>query len=482
MEALGSESTEPAAPRRPKRQDRAIALLSAIRLRPHDTNTAEGRSQERLRRVALTAGASALSKMMSVATLLVSIPLTLNYLGKELFGVWMTLSSFIALLSFTDLGIGYGLMSRVAAEYGRGNIVAIRTAVSSAYLSVAAIAAALSTIFAFLLWPKVEWTAIFNVADPKLKAEIAGAVLVFAACYAIGLPVNLIQRAQMGLQSGFTPSLWQCLSSVLTLAAVLTVSLLHLPLPYVVAAFMVPPLATALANTLVFFGFLRRDISPRLASFSTESAIDVLRYGGLFLALQIAGAILYYSDNFIIAQKLGAATVPTYAVPERLFSLVAAIVAMALGPLWPAYGEALAKGDIEWARRAMRTSLRTSVAGSALLVLLLLAVSPWLIPIWTSGQVTPPLLLLILLGTWRVVEAAGGSFSMYLNGSRVIAFQILTAVATCAVALPLKFLFVGSIGPAGPILATLLSYVLFTLIPTAIFVNRRLAQSGGTVR
>ena len=91
----------------------AAALLQAgvrqrlrfISLTPFDQSTAEGRAQERHRRVALTAGAAALAKLLSVGTALISVPLTLHYLGAERFGMWITISSLIAMLSFADFGI-----------------------------------------------------------------------------------------------------------------------------------------------------------------------------------------------------------------------------------------------------------------------------------------------------------------------------------------------------------------------------------------
>jgi hypothetical protein len=77
-------------------------------LRPtlFDTATADGRSNERFRRASLNAAISAMTKGIAVVTTAVSVPLTLGYLGSELFGMWMTLSALIAMLSFTDLGIG----------------------------------------------------------------------------------------------------------------------------------------------------------------------------------------------------------------------------------------------------------------------------------------------------------------------------------------------------------------------------------------
>ena len=65
---------------------RLRAAWALVRLRPFDVATPEGQSQERYRRAALTALAALASKGLTMLTLLVSVPLTMGYLGAERFG------------------------------------------------------------------------------------------------------------------------------------------------------------------------------------------------------------------------------------------------------------------------------------------------------------------------------------------------------------------------------------------------------------
>src|SRR5512133_170880 len=88
-----------------------VKVLPLLRLAPFDSSTEEGRSKERYRRVALTTVASVASRGIGLVTLLVSVPLTLTYLGAERYGMWMTISSLVAVLNFADLGMGNGLMN-----------------------------------------------------------------------------------------------------------------------------------------------------------------------------------------------------------------------------------------------------------------------------------------------------------------------------------------------------------------------------------
>ena len=57
--------------------------IELLRLKPFDTATPEGRAGERHRRVALSFGGAIASKLVSAAAALITVPLTLSYLGIE---------------------------------------------------------------------------------------------------------------------------------------------------------------------------------------------------------------------------------------------------------------------------------------------------------------------------------------------------------------------------------------------------------------
>ena len=96
--------------------------------------------------------------------------------------------------------------------------------------------------------------------------------------------------------------------------------------------------------------------------------------------LQVVAAVAYASDSFVIAQLLGAPAVAEYAVPERMFSLITMVLAMVLAPLWPAYGEAIARGDAAWVKRTLKRSILTAVGLAALCSFTLVLVGEWVIP------------------------------------------------------------------------------------------------------
>jgi len=453
--------------------------LRVFRLRPFDQATTEGRASERHRRVALTAAAAALAKVLSVGAALVSVPLTLNYLGVERFGMWMTISSLIAMLTFADFGIANGVLSSVANAHGRDDSTAIRRFVASGFFLLAALAAVLMVAFA-LAYPFVPWHKLFNVQTSLARTEAGPALAVFVACFALAIPLGVVQRVQMGLQQGFSASLWQCLGSVLALAGVLLVIYAQGGLPWLVLALAGAPLLATAANSLHFYFFARPDLRPRLSVANWASARQVAVTGALFFVLQITVAVAYSSDSIVIAQMLGASAVTQYAVPEKLFGLISLALAMVLAPLWPAYGEALARGDGVWVRRTLKRSVMLSFSIAVAMSAIVVFVAPLLIRLWVGDAVTVSLGLLLALSAWKSVEAAGIAVAFFLNGANVIRLQVAVAVSVAITSISLKIYLVPLMGIAGVVWATVAAYLLFAALPYFLLVPGIARRRAGT--
>ena len=440
------------------------ATVALLRAQPQDLDDPEARSRERRRRVILSAIASAMAKVLSVTTVLISVPLTLNYLGSERYGMWMTISSLIAMLSFADLGMGNGLLNSIAHAHGRGDLHAIRRFVSSGFTILTVVACFVLIAFA-LAYPWLTWSRLFNAHSVLAQSEAGPALATFVVLFALNIPLGVVGRVQTGLQRSFSASLWQCAGSILALICMLVVIYLQAGLPWLVAAAFGAQSIAAALNTAHFFGRSRSDLRPRYQDVCRVSIKHIATTGSLFLILQVVAAVAYASDNLVIAQLLGASAVTEYAVPEKLFGLIAMALAIMLTPLWPAYGEALARGDVQWVRSAFGRSLLIALGVASAFSLVLVVCAPRLISLWLGHSVNPPMLLLVGLGLWKIVEAGGNAVAVLLNGANVVRVQIIIAILTGICALTLKIVLVGYIGIAGTVWASIIAFSLISVIP-----------------
>ncbi len=438
-----------------------------------DVSTPEGRSRERFRRVALAAGASMLAKAITILTGIISVPLTLHYLGPERYGIWMVISSFTVMLSFADMGLGNGILNAIAREHGRDDRAAIRTIVSSGYAMLAVVGAAIALGFA-ISYPFVDWYKIFNVRSALARAEAGPALAAFIACFALTIPLGLVQKVQTGLQQAFLSGLWQCVGSLLGLAGVLAAIWLHAGLGWLVFSLVGGPLLASVLNTLIFFRKDNGDISPQLASFSRHAALAALKTGTMFFVLQLVVSIAYGADSIIVAQNLGAASVSQYAVPERMFSIITMLLMMLLSPLWPAYGEAIARGDHNWVKSALQRAIIVSASASIVLSTTLVLAGPWLIRLWVGPQIQPSMLLLVGLAAWKIAEATCATLSIYMNGANMLMTQVVISTI-CGIAMVLtKVVLIRHIGAAGIPWGAVLTFVPLAAAPSFWLVFRNL--------
>jgi len=73
-------------------------------------------------------------KGISIGISLLLVPLTLNYLDKEGYGLWLTLSSIVSWFSLFDIGLGNGFRNKFAEATAVKNDDLAKTYVSTTFV------------------------------------------------------------------------------------------------------------------------------------------------------------------------------------------------------------------------------------------------------------------------------------------------------------------------------------------------------------
>jgi O-antigen/teichoic acid export membrane protein len=449
------------------------ALL--LRFKKFDTATPEGRSKERYRRAALTSLAQGAAKGIGLLTMLVSVPLTLNYLGSERYGMWMTISSVILMIGFADLGMGLGLLNAVSEAHGQENRHAAAGYVSSGFFMLSGLAALILLLFT-MAYPLVPWPRIFNVKNLLASREAGPVMAAFMVCFALNLPLGVVQRVQLAYQEGFLNSLWESAGKILGLMGLFLVIYLKAGLVWLVLAVAGGPVLGWLFNTIVVFNYQHPWLRPRLKYCSSTFAGKILKIGLSFFVLNMLVKLTYSSDNLIIAQMLGAEAVSQYAIPAQMFGVCLIIMNMVIGPLWPAYSEAMARGEIAWAEKTLNRTLVVLLIVVGIPSGLLVILGPWLLKLWVGSKITPSLPLLLGFGIWTLILSIGGSMSLFLNAANIFGFQIICNTLAFIVSVLAKIFLARSFGLPGVVWGTIIAYLFCFLLPYSIYLSRLFAN------
>ena len=99
-----------------------------------------------------------------------------------------------------------------------------------------------------------------------------------------------------------------------------------------------------------------------------------------------------------------------------MFAVIATIVTMLMMPLWPAYAEAISRGDMHWVRHTLSRTLLGVFAFTTVVSGLLLLFANKLLLWWVGPSIHPSFALMLGLAVWAILSNCGNTLSMFLMG------------------------------------------------------------------
>jgi O-antigen/teichoic acid export membrane protein len=278
------------------------------------------------------------------------------------------------------------------------------------------------------------------------------------------------------LQQGYQYSLWQLCGGIAGFAGVLCGIWLHASLPILILAIAGAPVFTTILNAVYFFGFVRPDLLPRRKYVSRDVIRQIFHLGSMFFVMNVVVTISFSADNFIIARTLGALAVAQFAIPQRMFSIIGVMIGILVTPLWPAYGEAVSRGDMTWVRRTLFRTLLGVFALTSVVSAALTLFSKPILRLWVGPSIHPPYVLLIGLAAWAVMSSCSGTLQSFLNGASIMRFQVWTHCIFGVASLAAKVWSIRHYGVVAIPWATVITYGLLILLPSALYVPRLIEE------
>jgi O-antigen/teichoic acid export membrane protein len=391
------------------------SYIQLIFMKKQSTITPEGRASERARRIAQTSITSIFARVVNVLSGLITVPLALPYLGIEQFGIWMALTGFVSLLSFTDLGLSIGLQSALTKCHGTNDREKPSRLIASAFLLIFLLVVILCVIAIYLI-PLLDMTNIIDVSNQKNEPLLIHLTQTILIVFAFGLPAGIIQRIFVAYQEGFILNILLIIGRIIGLTSIFICIHLKLSLALMAALYMGLPLIIISFGGLYLFlsiSWLR----PRFFAVNINVFKEVFSVGAKALFAQLGQSIMATGPLLVLSSQFGAIAVVPYILTQRLLSVVQMIITVGLAPLWPAYGEANARGDIIWIKKTFIKSLKLSMSVALIFFVCFIFFGQTVVELWTKEQESVPTLqlllacnVLMLIGVWN------GAFSAFLNG------------------------------------------------------------------
>lgn len=407
---------------------------------------------------------SFLLKSISIILSLVIVPLTLTYLGKIEYGLWVTLLSIVNWLTLMDIGVGNGLRNRLTLALVEDNALLAKKYISNAYLLLSGLSIVFLLMIPFV--DQIDWQLFFNIKTLQNEQLSAIIKLFFCGITFIFL-LNIINQIFNSFQK---PGLANLVSLIHNLFFVISLLVLKKYLfndiYNIILLYLLSLLTTYFGISIWFFSKNKKYI-PSFYLFDIGNCKDILKLGSNFFIIQIAVLLIFSIDNVLIIRLLGPEQATVYNVAFKIYTIPTFAFTIIITPFWSAFTEAYAKKDYNWIKDKilffMKLMLLVCIGVFILSILYEFILTIWLNRQAENGKIT--LSTKIMLSLFVIISIWNNIFSYFLNGIGETKLQIITACLGLILNIPLAYLFVKhfNFGLAGIILAMCISLSLFAI-------------------
>jgi O-antigen/teichoic acid export membrane protein len=380
-----------------------------------------------------------LLKGIGVLLSMLIVPMTINYVSPNEYGVWIAISSAILWLSFFDIGFGNGLRNKFVEAIANGNKELAKIYVSTTY-AILALIISIVWVIAAIAANYVDWARFLN-APRNVSNDLTKVVLIVLTTFALQFILGLITTILNALQKSVMASLYNTVSQVLVLIgiAILTKttqgSLVYLGL--------LMGGVNVLVLTIFSLWFYTHDLKeylPGLKYVKFGYAKNLMGLGLKFFLIQIIALIYYETNNIIIIKILSPASVSVYDVGYKYMSVIGMFFTILITPFWSAFAEAQALGDYQWMKNVAK-KLRLITFAIAAGALVLVVVSPFIYKIWLRDMIAVPFTLTLLLGVWQIFHIWNTLHSTLIYGIGKIKLQLVGSLFVGIINLPIAIYF-----------------------------------------
>lgn len=282
---------------------------------------------------------------------LVAIPLLIEGMGKERFGLLAIIWMGVGYFSLFDLGLGRALTKLVAERLGDGRTEDLHLLVWTALSLIVSLGVLGAIAILFAAGPIVR--NVFNVAF-ELQAEAINAFRLLA----LGLPVVVLTTALTGLleahQRFASIAAIRVPLGVLTFAGPLVTLQFTPSLTWATGALLLARLVAAIAFFLVTAAMRKELLSPQRPKLAHMGPL--LKFGGWLTVTNIVGPLMVYFDRFLIGAVLTMTAVTYYVTPYEVVTRAQMFPQAVTAVLFPAMATAMAADRLHLTRLYEETS------------------------------------------------------------------------------------------------------------------------------
>lgn len=405
---------------------------------------------------------SSILKIISLSTSLLIVPITINYLNKEVYGIWMTITSILFWINTFDIGLGNGMRNYLTEAISQKNYSLGKKYISTTLSLLTLIALVIGGVVLVPLLT-IDFNKFFNT-EAISNFDLRNAMIVAISVTLCNFVLKNIGFIYVAMQKYAINDFLSVLGNVVSLGIIFLLTKFTTGhLIYVVLAYTA---TQCIIFCLAAIPLFRKhpELRPAFKFFDKSLSHKIVGKGLGFFVIQISSCLVIFgAANIFITQFCGPSAVTTYNIAYKFFNLLVIAYTIILSPMWNAYTDAYVKGDMRWIEQTFNRALKLwglSVVGGCIM----LAGCQIFYHLWVGEKVIVPFTVSLSTLIYVCFFNLNNCVTYLINGLNKIRIQIITSLAFTALYIGIILLLGKKLGIEGVVLSMAGSYACISLI------------------
>jgi len=415
---------------------------------------------------------SLINQFIQFAVGFISLPLTINYLGNERYGLWTVTLSTLSYISFLDAGIAPIVKNKLASLFGEKDKEQFDYYCSGA-ISIT-IYLIITGALLSLISSTINWSAFFNVKDALAARESIPLVVVVTFLLSLSLALTLIDSIYIAKFQISKVRIYTSGASLVGLALLYIGILMEVSLPVLAIIIFAPGLTVRcilltmqiVEQKFIFFGFKQMKIFLKVLFPSSL----------LFMGIQLFSVVISMTPNIYIAKYLSLNDVAVFNVAYKYVSIPLVLLTAVLPVFWPRFTLAWQRNELGWLRNRLLLIISATAGLSLLFLIISFGYGQQLIYIWTKKNILVSKELLLMFCVWLMIQGIVYWLSTFLHSISDFKFELLFYFITSTVSVTMINLLVTPLGLRGVSISMIAGMFIGSLIPMARRTIRKLTR------
>lgn len=379
-------------------------------------------------------------KGLTILGQLYLIPLTLQMLNKEAFGVWITMSTIINWFTFFDFGLGNGLRNKLVKSLSNGDLILSRRYVSTFYVLIFFICIVIALFYTLLneFFPLCSF--LFKVDFEGVQYGLSTAVYLFVIRFFMMSVVYLNYAVQKSSNNDLLH-----FTNIFVTVILLTLTKLFGNATFIniIVVYSIVPICTYSIYSLFFF-MKKKDLFPSVNFFQKSLVKNLMGDGMSFFFIQIVSLLLFTFPVILIGKFYGSSLVTDFNISNRLYGVVYMLLSIILTPFWSAITKAAVEENNLWIKNVLK-KLQILSYVFVLFVVIIMCLSPYIYSFWINDDFLINHQMNWALALFNIVLILIAPLNYYLNGKGLLKLQVQLSFLNLSIYFPACFILSNSL-------------------------------------